>query len=261
MPMSVKSKISCILICCVACYIHKRSFEPMQQNLPNTSTLSLLLHQQSQFQLQLSFAASPLCTTRLASTWLRSLFSPNAALCAVYARDSSNETAQQVAESKKWLAVAALFTDSSQCQATADQASISPPDTGTTTRQAAAAPPSESTQQSTSNSQSSSMQTGFSKHAPVHSAAEVTQSASSASCASHQPSISHAHGQTKSGPEGAESVQSVQTATTEAHEQLIEATAAASTVTLKNDSCENASAATSRDLTAAASVIREHGKA
>ncbi len=178
----------------------------------------------------------------------------------MYARDSSNETAQQVAESKKWLAVAALFADSSQREATADQASISPPDTGTTTRQAAAAPSSESTLRSTSIFQSSSIPTGISKHVPVQNAAEVTQSASRASCDSHQPSISHAHGQTKSGPEGQESVNSVQTANTEAHEQSTEAAAATSTVTLKNDSCDDASAVTSGDLTAAASIIKEHGK-
>ena len=179
----------------------------------------------------------------------------------MYTRDSSNETPQQVAESKKWLAVAALFTDSSQCEANADQASISPPDTGTTAHQAAAAPTSESTLQSTSISQSNSIPTRISKHAQVHNAAEATHSAHSAACASHQPSISHAHGQTKSGPEGLESVKSVQAADTEAHKQLTEALTAASTVTLENDSCDDASAATSGDLTAAASVIREHGKA
>ncbi len=206
-------------------------------------------------------AVSPLCTTILASTWSKSLFPPNAVLCAVHVRDSSNETAQQVAESKKWLAVAALFTDSSQCEATADQASISPPDTGTTTYEAAAASSSESTQPSTSISQSSSIPTGVGDHAPVHNAAEVTQSADSVSCASHQLSISHALGQAKTGPEGAELVQSVQAANAEAHEQLTKATAATSTVTLRNDSCNDASAATSGDSTAAASVIREHGKA
>ncbi len=206
-------------------------------------------------------AVSPLCTTILASTWSKSLFPPNAVLCAVHARDSSKETAQQVAESKKWLAVAALFTDSSQCEATADQASISPPDNGTTTYEAAAASSSESTQPSTSISQSSSIPTGVGDHAPVHNAAEVTQSADSVSCASHQLSISHALGQAKTGPEGAELVQTVQAANAEAHEQLTKATAATSTVTLKNDSCDDASAATSGDSTAAASVIREHGKA
>jgi len=180
----------------------------------------------------------------------------------VYARDSSSETAQQVAESKKWLAVAALFTDSSQCEATADQASISLPDTGNITHQAAAAPSSESTQPFTSISQSSSIRTGVNKHPPVHNAAEVTQSAHSASRAFHQPSVCHAHGQTKSGPEEAESVQSVQAANAEAHEQSTEAAAAAtSTVTLTSDSCDDAYAVTSGDLTAAASVIREHGKA
>lgn len=177
------------------------------------------------------------------------------------ARDSSNETAQQVAKSKKWLAVAALFTDSTPCEATADQASISPPDTGTTARQAAAAPTSESTQQSTSISHSSSTPTGISKRPPVHNAAEVTQSAHSVSCAPHQPSIYHAPGQTDFGPEGAESVQRVQAANAEVHEQSTEAAAAISTVTLTNDSCDDASAVASGDLTAAASVIREHGKA
>lgn len=180
-------------------------------------------------------------------------------LCAVDARDSSHETAQQVAESKKWLAVAALFTDSSQSEATVDQASISPPDTGTATHHAAAAPSSES-QPSTSISQNSSIPTGVSEHVPVHNA-EVTQSAQTASRASHQPSSSHAHGQTQSGPEGAEPEQSVQAADAEAHEPSTQAAAAASTVALTNDSCNNASPVTSGDLSAAASVIREHGKA
>ena len=229
----------------------------------------LLHHPPRQLQPHLD-AASPLCTTCLVSTWSGGLFSSSAALCAVDARDSSNETAQQIAESKKWLAVAVLFTNSSQYETTADQASISPSDTGTITHQAAAAPSSGATQPSTSTSQSSSISAGVSKHAPVQNAAG-TQRASRASCASHQPSISHAHGQTKSSPEGVEPVQSVQTADAEAHEQLTEATAAtstvteataaASTVTLKNDSCDDASAATSGDVTAAAFVIREHGKA
>ncbi|KAA6428792.1 MAG: hypothetical protein FRX49_01667, partial [Trebouxia sp. A1-2] len=91
----------------------------------------------------------------------------------VDARDSSNETAQQVAKSKKWLAVAALFTDSTPCEATADQASISPPDTGTTARQAAAAPTSESTQQSTSISHSSSTPTGIIASGDLTAAASV----------------------------------------------------------------------------------------
>lgn len=233
--------------------------------------LELLLHHPPrQLQPHLD-AASPLCSTCLVSTWSGSLVSSSAALCAVDARDSSNETAQQIAESKKWLAVAALFTNSSGYETTADQASISPSDTGNIIHQAAAAASSEATQPSTSTSPSSSISAGVSKHAPVHNAAEGTQSASHASCASHQPSISHAHGQTKSSPEGAEPVQSVQTADAEAHEQLTEATAATSTVTeataatstaiLKNDSCDDASAATSGDVTAAAFVIREHGKA
>lgn len=51
------------------------------------------------------------------------------------ARDSCNETAQQVAESKKWLAVAALIAQSRQPEATsvqagATQASIPSPDIG-----------------------------------------------------------------------------------------------------------------------------------